>query len=323
MKNRPYAALAFSVSFAALLVVLWFVGSYFHVTTQLGSSALAAFVSVALLIAPYWAFGFGLAYPLQRKLITPASRVLAASSLSIPYLVFASLTGRYSWPILLSMLGALLLIAVLLEAARSRPPGWLDWLVLILLAVAVELHLFDRAWPLPGLTAVPKLLFVDLALYGYLVVRPIEGIGYDFMPRSVDLTVGLREFLFFVPIALALGCVTGFLHLHATLPKPLAFAAGWLFTILFIAVPEELFFRGLLLNMLQRRIGKYRALLISSVLFGLAHFNKRAASFNWRYVILAAIAGVFYGRAWLSRRRILTSSVTHATVDTVWSIWLR
>ncbi len=33
-------------------------------------------------------------------------------------------------------------------------------------------------------------------------------------------------------------------------------------------------------------------------------------------VMLAAIAGVFYGRAWLDRRRLLTSSVTHATVDT-------
>jgi len=62
---------------------------------------------------------------------------------------------------------------------------------------------------------------------------------------------------------------------------------------------------------------------VSSLLFGLAHFNKRTAYFNWRYVILAAIAGIFYARAWLSERRILASSITHATVDTVWSIWLR
>jgi hypothetical protein len=84
-----------------------------------------------------------------------------------------------------------------------------------------------------------------------------------------------------------------------------------------------MFFRGLLLNLLERKIGTRNAVAVSSVLFGLAHFNKRAAYFNWRYVILAAIAGVFYSRAWLDRRRVLTSSVTHATVDTVWSIWLR
>lgn len=91
----------------------------------------------------------------------------------------------------------------------------------------------------------------------------------------------------------------------------------------FIALPEELFFRGLLLNLLERRIGTQRALLVTSLLFGLAHFNKRAVYFNWRYVILAAVAGVFYGQAWLASRRVLTSSITHATVDTVWSIWLR
>ena len=57
--------------------------------------------------------------------------------------------------------------------------------------------------------------------------------------------------------------------------------------------------------------------------FGLSHFNKRAAYFNWRYVLLAAIAGLFYGRAWLRERRIGASAVTHATVDSVWSLFLR
>ncbi len=78
-----------------------------------------------------------------------------------------------------------------------------------------------------------------------------------------------------------------------------------------------------MLNMLARRVGANRALPITSLLFGLAHFNKRAAYFNWRYVILAALAGVFYGRAWLAQRRLPASAITHATVDTIWSIWLR
>ena len=38
---------------------------------------------------------------------------------------------------------------------------------------------------------------------------------------------------------------------------------------------------------------------------------------------LAAIAGVFYGRAWRAERRVGASAMTHAMVDTVWSIWLR
>ena len=98
---------------------------------------------------------------------------------------------------------------------------------------------------------------------------------------------------------------------------------AWVFTFLFIAVPEELFFRGWLQNVLERRMGRTAALLVTAVLFGLAHFNKRTTFFNWQYVLLAAIAGIFYGRAWRSERRVGASAVTHATVDAVWSLWLR
>jgi membrane protease YdiL (CAAX protease family) len=76
-------------------------------------------------------------------------------------------------------------------------------------------------------------------------------------------------------------------------------------------------------NLLERRLGRTTALIVTACLFGLSHFNKRAMHFNWRYVVLAAIAGVFYGRAWRSDRRIGASAITHATVDTVWGALLR
>jgi len=88
-------------------------------------------------------------------------------------------------------------------------------------------------------------------------------------------------------------------------------------------VPEELFFRGWIQNLLEARLGRYPALLLTAGLFGLSHFNKRATSFNWQYVLLAALAGVFYGRAWRRYRRVGTSAVTHASVDAIWSLWLR
>ena len=105
----------------------------------------------------------------------------------------------------------------------------------------------------------------------------------------------------------------------ASAPSP----STWIFTFFFIAVPEELFFRGWLQNLLEHRIGRNRALFLTAALFGLAHFNKRAIYFNWRYVLLAAIAGIFYGRAWRNQHRVGASAVTHATVDSIWSLWLR
>jgi membrane protease YdiL (CAAX protease family) len=106
-------------------------------------------------------------------------------------------------------------------------------------------------------------------------------------------------------------------------PGLAAIAGAWVFTFFFIAVPEEVFFRGWLQNLLERRIGRAPALFLTAALFGLSHFNKRTALFNWRYVLLAAVAGVFYGRAWRQERRVAASAITHASADAIWSLWLR
>jgi hypothetical protein len=299
---RAAAALAFF----GLLAALWLAARTFGVAPQLTPTTIAA---VAMLIAPFWAFGFGLADALPKSPYLPV--ILVAS-----YPLFALPRGIFRWDMFLGMAAVVLAVGLLL--ARGH-----HWIVLAILGISVDLRFFDAAWPVPGLNSMTKLLFVDAGLYGFLLLHPIGDIGYDFRPRLRDLGIGLREFLFFTPIAIALGFGLSFLHAHKTIPAPTAAAVGWIFTLFFIAVPEELFFRGLLLNLLKRKIGVPKALIVSSLLFGLAHFNKRDAYFNWRYVIIAAIAGFFYGRAWLDRRRILTSSITHATVDTVWSIWLR
>jgi membrane protease YdiL (CAAX protease family) len=306
-----------AIGFVALLLCFSLIAAHFGVPVSLATG-----ISVALLLAPCWAFGFGLDISLRAHLQSRWSRTLSPLLLIVPYLIFAIASGHFLWSMCLGMAGIVFAITLLMQFAPSRP-GWADILVLALLGISVEFHFFDRAWPVAGLSGMPKLLFVDAGLYGYLVLRPIGGIGFDFRFKPSDLFIGLREFLYFTPIAIALGFALRFLHFHQTPGNPIAFAAGWLFTIVFVALPEELFFRGLMLNLLERRVGTQRALAISSIVFGLAHFNKRATWFNWRYVILAAIAGVFYGRAWLARRRLLASSITHATVDTVWSIWLR
>ena len=306
-----------AVGFITLVACFSLIARHFDVTIQP-----AAGISAAILLAPYWAFGFGLDKWLRTHLRGKFIQALTLQLVILPYLVFALPGGQFLWSMCLGMAAIVLAITLLLQHAKG-PPDWHDIIVLALLGISVDLHFFDRAWPVAGLSGLPKLLFVDAGLYGYLVIRPIAGIGFDLRVRFSDIAIGLREFLYFAPIAIVLGFALRFLHVHRTLGSPLAFAAGWLFTLFFVALPEELFFRGLMLNMLERRIGTHRALAITSVLFGLAHFNKRAAHFNWRYVILAAIAGVFYGRAWLARRRLISSSITHATVDTVWSIWLR
>jgi hypothetical protein len=212
----------------------------------------------------------------------------------------------------------------------TRPQYPLEFLVLAILGLSVDLRWFERAWP-AHLSVFNKVLLLDAGIYAFIAIREMDGVGFDLRLRLRDLGIGLREFLFFLPFALGLGLALGFLHVHpfgsgnasAIATGALKFGGAWLFTFFFIAVPEELFFRGWLQNLLERYIGRRGALAATAILFGLSHFNKRAAHFNWRYVLLAAIAGIFYGRAWRIHRRVGASSVTHATVDSVWSLWLR
>jgi membrane protease YdiL (CAAX protease family) len=200
--------------------------------------------------------------------------------------------------------------------------NWRDFLVLAVLGLAVDLRWFEGAWP-AHLAIFSKMLLLDAGIYGFIAVRQLEGIGFDLRLRLRDAAIGLREVALYMPLALALGLGLGFLHLHRGWPGLAPIAGAWVFTFFFIAVPEELFFRGWLQNLLERRMGRTPALFLTAVLFGLAHFNKRAVLFNWRYVLLAAVAGVFYGRAWRQQRRVGASAVTHATVDAIWSLWLR
>ncbi|SPE21630.1 Abortive infection protein (fragment) [Candidatus Sulfotelmatomonas gaucii] len=191
-----------------------------------------------------------------------------------------------------------------------------------MLCLAVDLRWFEGAWP-PHLAIFNKILLLDAGIYGFVLIRRLHGTGFDLRLRFKDLAIGLREVVFYTPIALALGLWLAFLHIHSEWPGLGRLAFAWIFTFFFVAVPEELFFRGWLQNLLEKRIGRYGALFLTACLFGLAHFNKQTTSFNWRYVLLAAIAGIFYGRAWRRDRRVGASAVTHATVDTIWSLWLR
>jgi len=297
--------------------------SRWTIAVSLGENLPYAFASFALLLAPLWLFGFGAGEWLRDAIRSRWLRIALPAQLGIPYLVFALATGNFHWSLAAAMFALPVVLAALLEF--SAPPtkfAWQDVVVLGILVATYLLRLLSGAWPYTGLAALPKLFVADLALYLYLVVRKLEGIGYSFIPTRDAVLIGLREWAFFLPFGIGLGAALKFTHFHPRLPSVMSVATSLLVTFLLVAIPEEMFFRGILQNLLESRFGRRIALVITAILFGLAHFNK-GASFNWRYVLLAAIAGVFYGRAWQARRQLLASVITHTAVDVVWSLWFK
>jgi CAAX protease family protein len=80
----------------------------------------------------------------------------------------------------------------------------------------------------------------------------------------------------------------------------------------------------LIQNWIEKRIAmRTGSLLISSVIFGASHLNNGSPLPNYRYMLMASVAGVFYGLAWRSRKNVLTSSITHTLVNTCWNLFLR
>lgn len=339
---RSNLALRFGLGlglYALIVWGLWIAAHKFGVPQNLHGHFIAPFAAVALMFGVLWAFGWGAGEPLARWPSDPPPHERSRSSIpllaAVPitrvllpglfaagiYLLFAVPLDEFSARALLLFFAFPTLLAGLLE---YLPPGakigWQDVIVLGTVGCAVEYGWLQWTLPHPGLGNVPKFLLTDVALYLYVIQRRLPGMGFDLRLRWRDVGIGAREWALFAPIGIGLGLALGFLRFHARLPVAGTFVGTALVTFLFVALPEELFFRCLLQNLLETRLPRRQALALAAAIFGLSHYI-HGPVFNWRYVILAAIAGWFYGRAWRSERRVGASAITHTAVDTVWVTW--
>jgi len=114
------------------------------------------------------------------------------------------------------------------------------------------------------------------------------------------------------------GMAIGFIpppHLPTKAAGAMAAAAGVIFAG--TALPEEILFRSLIQNLLMLRFGqRTRVLLLASFIFGCAHLDNGPQPLpNWRYMILATIAGIAYGTVYRRSSTVLSSAALHCLVD--------
>ena len=287
----------------------------------------ASLIAAGLLLIPFLLLAFAAEPVIDRvNRLSSSTRIALPALGAIPYLLAAWGTPYFQWLCVFVYAAVPVGLVMLLWHAAQHDPeqrgDWRDFAVLAVLGIVVEFHFLEPAWPV-HVRSLNRLLLLDTGLYGLLAVRQLSGVGFNFWPRLRDFKIGLRELVFYAPIAIPLGLGLGFLHFHPILPSLGKFLVSWISIFAFVAILEETYFRGWLQNLLERRIGRLWSLLVTSALFGLSHFNKGATHFNWRYVLLATFAGIFYGRAWREERRLVASAVTHASVDAIWLLWLR
>ena len=244
----------------------------------------------------------------------------------LPYLLYAMGTGDFSW----AAFGKLLCVAIVpVSLYRSFPGGnlralnWQDGLIAIFLIAGVLSGQLRGIWTKPvNLDFMGRLFLIGVASWTWTFVRPVPSLGYHFHLSFALLKQSVLNFGWFALIALPVSLATHFTRWNPRWHGAEPFLVDYLEIFLFIALLEELFFRGFLQSLLSHSLdSRFQGQLAVSLLFGLFHIF-HAPFPNWRYVALASVAGWFYGSAFRKSGSLLASSLTHAAVDTVWRTFL-
>jgi hypothetical protein len=202
-----------------------------------------------------------------------------------------------------------------------KQPSALDFGVILLLWLPLEFAAGAGLVPRPAqgfLHSVGYGIAILLGLILFIGFRSFPGMKYNLPRRGRDLLVAIAGFAIVAPVLIAVGIPIGFIpppHGPARPAGAMAAAMGVIFAG--TALPEEILFRSLIQNFLALRLGGGPGtLLLASFIFGCAHLdNGPQAVPNWRYMILATIAGVAYGRVFQKSGTVVAPAIVHTLVD--------
>ncbi|WP_426196074.1 CPBP family intramembrane glutamic endopeptidase [Massilia sp. DWR3-1-1] len=179
--------------------------------------------------------------------------------------------------------------------------------------------------PLPAQRLVwPHLLMSALLLLVYVGFvkamerRPLTELARGGAPAEFGVGVWLGAGA--VSAAMALLAASGGYRIVAFHPWTVGIASA-LAEMLFVGLFEEILFRALIFRIVERSLGSVPALLLSAVLFALAHLGE---GINALGLVNTALAGLMFSAAWMLTRRLWLCVGIHAawnfTLGSIFSI---
>jgi len=185
--------------------------------------------------------------------------------------------------------------------------------------------LYFMPWPKAPTPIIGELAWLRTLLLAVLLFRRPVLANFGFIPTKEEWKQGIKWFLYFLPAAAAVGLPIGFVKLRTLPSEPeriaLAIVGTFLGHYIFVALREELLFRGMLLPRLQAALGATPGLLTGALLFGAVHLPFSGFP-NWRFAAVAAVAGWFYSKSYLATGSIRSAMVTHALTNVVARVFL-
>jgi membrane protease YdiL (CAAX protease family) len=150
----------------------------------------------------------------------------------------------------------------------------------------------------------PQLLCAALCIAGYaLYVRKVEKRQLTELSRAgagrelgAGLAIGAAVFL------IAIGAMTASGVFHIAGANRWTALLSPFSELILVAFFEEILFRGIIFRIVEKSLGSWLALLLSAVLFALAHLPN--AGISVLAVAVTAVAGLMFGAAYMVTRRL-------------------
>lgn len=246
-------------------------------------------------------------------------------SISISYLLF-SLGNRNFDPYGFSILFFLMYLAI--GSSRNVAKGKIlyDFLLILVLWLILDLRWYKNLW-IENIFSYTwwSIALSTLGIYIFQNMRKIENINYTYYIKINYIIDGILFFVIGFPLLSILGILSGFIN-FPHLPSSINIVELLLVFIgiyITIAIPEEFVFRGVIYNLLSKKYGDKVAIILSSIIFGLTHWNNVSLVIHKIiYVLLASLAGIIYCLAYKRSNSIMASALTHTLVDFVWRFFL-
>ncbi len=320
------------------LLILWLIWTLFgaaliyEVSSSDSKNTLISVVAMVLSVSPIMGFLLALG---SAKASQQFKDWLRKDKDSIFYLA-GGITFLFALPGLLTItfnpytttIFACIVLAVFGSLQKLRSESfeltWTDLALWILLWIpfdlrwSMEMHsMLDYTWWSMAISLV--------AVIGWSGYRNAE-IGFNLVPKFKDLYVAVLALFMIMVVVVPLGLISGFLKF--SIPESFnvtKLSAHFIGLFLTVALPEELFFRGILLRGLEKKFSKkWIPLVVSSLAFGLMHWNNVSDLYTQiTYVSLAAFAGMGYGWAYRkSGNNLLAAILVHTLVDWIWKLIL-
>ena len=305
------------------LFVLWIAGGaaglgYASLKSIPAPVALPVLLAALLELSFYSALAFA---GLRHRMEEWGNRlpVVVVATAAVPYCLYSVATGVYQFTSLAAILILAALVAwwfLLLPRTSWTDSGFLVFMAGVYLAGAFR-TLYADPWSGLRVDFLGQVMWIRIGIVALIVIRGIEGTGFGFWPEAREWRIGIKHYLCFIPLGAAIAYGLDFAKLSPAQGWWWRTPATFIGILWVVALSEELFFRGLLQQWLCARLRPAAGVAVTALLFGAVHLPFREFP-NWKFALLAALAGWFYGRAFIEGRGIRAAMVSHALVVTTW-----